>query len=126
MIAKKVTLMKSTTIKGVLVKASNPRSYQHTSSKGVTDFYKLGIKSDKGQRILVSLSTSQMGWTGDLHKSCIYYHNRKNNRLVKTTMANPERFIGQKLAVRGHLETLDVENQKFRFAHVEELILYLD
>ncbi|WP_371803231.1 hypothetical protein [Candidatus Lokiarchaeum ossiferum] len=116
----------NSTIKGVLAKASSPHSYQHASSKGVTDFYKLGIKTESGKRILVTLSTTQMGWSGNLTKSCIYYHNKKNNRLIKTTMANPERFIGQKVVIRGQLETLDAENQKYRISHIEDLIFYLD
>ncbi len=116
---------RKTLIKGKLLRVSHPRTVESPTSKSATEIYRFGIKTKTEKRVLFSLTTTQMGW-GKLESSKIYYHNNKNDRIIKTSMANPERFVGQDVAVRGFMEILDKHAQKYKMVTVDEVILYLE
>ena len=86
----------------------------------------LGVKTDDGKRLLVTLNTREMGWSGELHLSKIYYFRKASNRIIKTTMRNPEKYIGTKVKIRGELHPINIKEKKYKVSPVTEFILYLD
>ncbi|MHA1703224.1 MAG: hypothetical protein ACTSWK_13250 [Promethearchaeota archaeon] len=108
----------STTYAAILMKVSSPQT------RGDSEYYQLGFKTASGKRILVVLGVYMMGWSGNLSKSKIYYYHEKGKRLIKTSMKNPEHFIGQQFKITGFLQTISKKEEKYRFFPLERLVYY--
>ena len=67
---------------GVIAKVSPPLNLEFSDRKGTKDFFKIGIKTTDGKRILIVLNTSDLGWTGNLNRSKIYYYRKGSNRIA--------------------------------------------
>ena len=91
-----------------------------------SEYYKLGIKTDDGKRILITLNPRELGWNGILQHSKIYYYRPGSHRIIKTTMSNPEKYIGTRVKVKGELHSINLDQKKFKLSPLQELILYLE
>jgi hypothetical protein len=114
------------TIEGILVKVSSPNTFISESEKATSDYYYLGIKTPSGDRIMVYITTTVLGWSGDFNKSRIYYYNPIKKREMKTSLADPEHFIGKKIRVTGFLECLSEKERKYRMNRVQRVVLFID
>ena len=114
------------TIIGELKRVSAPREFNIQNKRGIIDYYHLGIKTDEGKRVLVFLSTQSLGWGGDINQSKIWYWNSQKGRKMKTSMSNPEKYLGKRMKIVGYLETIEELSQKYRMNNVKELVLFLD
>ena len=110
---------------GVIRKVS-PALTGEDSSHRSKDYYYIGIKTDDGKRILITIGPSEMGWSGNLSRSKIYYYRAASHRIIKTTMSNPEKYIGTRVKVKGELHSINTETKKFKLSPIYELILYLE
>ncbi|MHA1718040.1 MAG: hypothetical protein ACTSWX_00520 [Promethearchaeota archaeon] len=109
--------MKNSTYAAVLKKVEPPK---------INDSYQLGFKTPSGKRILVVLGIGAMGWSGNLSKSKIYYHHSSGKRLIKTSMKNPEHFIGEKFKITGYLQVINENEKKYRLSPVKRIVFYPD
>lgn len=105
-----------TTIEGTLMRVANPYH---------SNYFKLGVKTDDDRRILLTLNTHSMGWNGKLRDSIIWYRQHEEERDVKIAMSNPERYIGERLLIKGVMTSLDAANKKYKISNVEEIVLLL-
>ena len=112
--------------KGIIKRVTPIQTYNLPNKRGSNDYCKIGIKTADGKRILINLNTTDMGWSGILHTSKIYYFQKKSNRYIKTSMSNPERYIGQEVKVKGELHAIDEKTQKYKLSPVLEFILYIN
>ena len=110
--------MKNSTYAAILMKVSSPKTY------GSGDFYQLGFKTTSGKRVLVVLGVNVMGWSGNLSRSKIYYYHEAGERLIKTSMKNPEHFIGEQFKITGFLQTLNKKEEKYRLFPLVRLVFY--
>ncbi len=108
----------STTYAAILMKVAPPKTM------GGAEYYQLGFKTSSGKRILVVLGVYMMGWSGNLSKSKIYYYHSAGERLIKTSMKNPEHFIGQQFKITGFLQTINKKEEKYRLFPLERLVFY--
>ncbi len=111
---------------GIIKRVTPVQNFKLQNRKGVAELCRIGIKTPEGKRILITLNISEMGWSGLLHKSKIYYLRKNSNRIIKTSMSNPERYIGQEVKVKGELHTISEKDLKYKLSPVEEFILILD
>ncbi len=112
-------------IRGVLMRVSDPNTFVGADGRVKSDYYHLGIKTADGKRVMVYLTTDAMGW-GSFQRSKIYYFNAKKGRPTKTSLTNPDRFLGKTFEVTGILDTLNKANRKYRMSHIQEVVIYLD
>lgn len=111
---------------GVIKRVSNPGEIQSATNSKVFDLFLFGMKTNDGKRIMFSLSTQELGWTGDQNKSIVWWWNSKRKREIKTSIKNAERYIGTKIRIEGFLETLDLQKQKFRLKNVQKVVFFLE
>lgn len=111
---------------GIIKRVSNARNFKFPDRRGNIDFFKIGIKTEDDKRILIILNPKEMGWSGQVHKSKIYYYKKESNRLIKTTLSNPEKYIGKKVKVLGELHSINEKERKYKLSPLKEFILYLD
>ncbi|WP_457557723.1 hypothetical protein [Candidatus Harpocratesius sp.] len=115
-----------TSVVGILMKVSDPRTIQSSIHLGVSDVYLFGMKTINGERIMFSASTRQLGWFGDQKNSIVYWWNDSRKCELKTSIKNIERYIGTKIRVVGVLETIDASSQKYRLINVKKIVLFLE
>ncbi len=108
------------------MRVSDPREYSLQDHAGVIDYFHLGIKTADGKRVMVFLNTTVMGWYGDFTKSKIWYCHPEKNREIKTALANPAQFIGKRMKITGHIETLNEPEKKYRISNVQKIVIFLD
>ena len=108
----------STTYAAILMRVGNAQTM------GNSEYYQLGFKTASGKRILVVLGVYMMGWSGNLSKSKIYYYHDAGERLIKTSMKNPEHFVGQRFKITGFLQTISKKDEKYRLFPLERLVFY--
>jgi hypothetical protein len=113
-------------LSGIIKRATQALNYQFQTKRGSMDYYMLGVKTDDGKRLLITLNTREMGWSGELHFSKIYYYRAASNRIIKTTMRNPEKYIGTKVKILGELHPINIKEKKYKVSPLSEFILYLD
>jgi hypothetical protein len=113
------------TIEGMLAKVSEPRQFDFPDHMGGSDYVHLGIKTEDGKRIMVSMNTTSMGWYGDINKSKIWYYNETKKREMKTSLKNAERYIGKKFKVIGFLSVLDEKAKKYKINRVQKIVIYI-
>lgn len=115
-----------TTIEGILKRVSDPRSSTGYNGKGRADYFKFGIKTDDGKRILATLNTRSLGWSGNLRDSIIWYRRQDEDRDVKISLANPDRYVGQRLLITGILTSIDRSEKKYKLSSIQEVVLFLE
>ena len=113
-------------IKGKIAKVSPPRFIEFQDHKGGADLYQIGVKTDDGKRILITLNTKDLGWIGKIENSKVFYYQAKSDRIIRTSIRNPEKYIGTTVKVSGLMEPLNEKEKKYRFKSVKEFILYLE
>ena len=113
-------------LSGIIKRVTSALNYKFPTRRGSMEYYMLGVKTDDGKRLLLTLNTREMGWSGELHFSKIYYKQKTSDRMIKTTMRNPEKYIGTKVKIRGELHPINIETRKYKVSPLSELILYLD
>ena len=115
-----------TTIEGILMRVSDPGEYSLQDHNGVIDYFHLGIKTADGKRVMIFLNTTAMGWYGDFAKSKIWYWHPEKKHEIKTALANPSQFIGKRMKITGHMETLSEPEKKYRISNVQKVVIFLD
>lgn len=117
------------TIEGTLKRVSDPQVYQQRGGGGqrrvVNDYYHLGIKTPAGERVMVYVTTAALGWGGNLRRSKVWYRNPRDGKNVKTSMANPTRFVGKRMKVTGAWQVLNEPKKKYRMNRVRKIVLLL-
>ncbi|GAB4321504.1 MAG: hypothetical protein Kow0069_25850 [Promethearchaeota archaeon] len=92
----------------------------------VADYFNLGVKTDDGDRVLVYLPTSSMGWTGALERSKVFYRVAGRGRETRTSLRDPRRFVGKRVEVTGAFHMLSAAERKYRMNQVTRVVLELD
>lgn len=113
-------------ISGKLLRVSSPKEIKAATHQTVYDVYMFGFKTADGKRIILSLNTKELGWFGDENLSKVWWWNDKRKREIKTSIKNPERYLGTKIRAEGILETIDAKNMKFRLKNVRKLVFFLE
>ncbi|MHA1733451.1 MAG: hypothetical protein ACTSU5_16000, partial [Promethearchaeota archaeon] len=111
------------TIDGTLMRVSDPRAFTGPDGRVKSDYFYLGIKTRTGDRVMVYITTSAMGW-GSFQRSRVWYFNEEKGREIKTSLANPSRFLGKRFRVTGALEVLNAGAKKFRMNRVQKVVVY--
>jgi hypothetical protein len=114
------------TIEGRLVRVSGQGTFVDESSHHSDDYYFLGIKTLNGDRLMVYVTTKILGIYGDMNTSRIYYFNVSKKRYIKTLCANPEKYLGKWFQVTGHLETINLSEQKYRMNQIQQIIIFME
>ena len=113
-------------IVGKLLRVSSPKEIVAATHQTVYDVYMLGMKTADGKRIILSLNTKELGWFGDENLSKVWWWNDKRRREIKTSIKNPERYLGTKIRAEGILETIDLNKMKFRLKNVKKIVFFLE
>ncbi|MHA1618636.1 MAG: hypothetical protein ACTSVZ_05080, partial [Promethearchaeota archaeon] len=100
-------------VSGKLLRVSSPKEIKAATHQTVYDVYMLGMKTSDGKRIILSLNTTDLGWFGD-EKSKVFWWNEKRRVEIRTSIKNPERYIGTTVRVEGILESINIKTMKYR------------
>jgi hypothetical protein len=114
------------TIKGQLLRVSPPNEFNDGTGRVSENYYYLGIKTSQKERYMVFVTTTALGWGGNFNLSKVWYFNSNRNREMKTSMANPELFIGKTLQVTGYKEIIDTKSLKYRMNRVQKIVIFIE
>ena len=116
------------TIEGILMRVSSPKSFVDGGGRVKEEYFNLGIKTDDGNRILIYLGTSIMGWSGNLNRSKIWYFDRNNPKrgVRQMSLKDPERYIHKRFKIKGAYHTINKETKKYRMNRIKSIVIFLD
>jgi hypothetical protein len=114
------------TIEGILMRVSEPRTFTNDAQGVAEDYVYLGLKTAGGDRVMVFLTMTALGWSGNFAKSKMWYYNSQKRREIKTAMRNADQYVGKKFRVTGFLEAIDLKERKFRMNRVQRIVVFPD
>ena len=115
-----------TTLEGILKRVSQPYEYDLPDRKGTLDYFTFGFKTQDDKRVMFTLNTTALGWTGDPNRSKVWYYNKNKKRELQTVLSQPEMFVGKPIRVTGFFEIINEKGQKYRLRDVQRLVLFVD